>query len=473
MTVTVKQNILIVDDWPENLLAMETILEDIDVNIIKANSGEEALWHVLKSDFALIILDVQMPIMDGFETAKLLKENVKTQFIPIIFVTAINKEKAHVFKGYESGAVDYVFKPVEKEILESKVKVFLELNEQKNIIELQTREIEEKSLQLEDDRNKLMNILNTMGNGVCILNKEYDIEYVNPVIEREFGSWKGEKCYEYFHDKNSVCSWCENEKAFAGENVTKEEFFKKNKRTYELLDTPIKNPDGSLSVLEVFNDITFRKKMEDEIRKSLHDKENLLKEIHHRVKNNMMVITSLLKLQSRYVKDEKILDIFRESQNRIRSMASIHEQLYKTEDLARINFSAYIENLAKALVGSYKTIAGNIKLEVNVEDISFDSKTAIYCGLIINELVSNSLKYAFSESKDGKITININSRDNDENAQIIIKDNGKGIPDDFDLRNTESMGMQLVTMFVEGNLNGTVELNTDNGTEFRIKFKKC
>lgn len=219
-----KQKILIVDDLQKNLFAMRTVLEDLDVDIVETTSGEEALWLVLKTDFAIIVLDVQMPEMDGFEIAKLLKENEKTKYVPIIFVTAINKDQSHVFKGYESGAVDYIFKPFKPEILKSKVQVFLTLGEQQDIAKKKTEQLKKKTLLLEEDRDKFVNILDTMGNGVCIINKDFEIQYANPIIETEFGKVEGQKCHKYFHEKETACHSCSN-KQFDVEKTSRTELF--------------------------------------------------------------------------------------------------------------------------------------------------------------------------------------------------------------------------------------------------------
>ncbi len=150
MAETEKQNILLVDDRSENLLALETLLEGSNLNMVKAASGKEALWLLLEYDFALILLDVQMPDMDGFEAAELIRGREKTKYIPIIFVTGISKEQKHVFKGYEAGAVDYLLKPIEPTILKSKVKVFLELHKQKKLIERQSDVLRENKLALQE-----------------------------------------------------------------------------------------------------------------------------------------------------------------------------------------------------------------------------------------------------------------------------------------------------------------------------------
>ena len=145
--------VLIVDDKPENLFVLEVLLEDMDCNVIKATSGNEALGLMLEYDFALVLLDVQMPEMDGFETAELMRGSERTRYIPIIFVTAISKEKISIFKGYEVGAVDYLFKPIEPLILKSKVRIFIELSRQKRLLEEQAELLELKVKELIDLRN--------------------------------------------------------------------------------------------------------------------------------------------------------------------------------------------------------------------------------------------------------------------------------------------------------------------------------
>ncbi|MFQ6041306.1 MAG: histidine kinase dimerization/phosphoacceptor domain -containing protein [Candidatus Poribacteria bacterium] len=212
-----------------------------------------------------------------------------------------------------------------------------------------------------------------------------------------------------------------------------------------------------------------RKQTEEQIKTSLQEKEVLLKEIHHRVKNNMQVIVSLLNLQRRYIKDEKYGEMFRESQNRIRSMALIHEKLYQSENLTNIDFAEYIRSLASTLFQTYEAY-GKIALKMNIEDISLSIDSAIPCGLILNELVSNSLKYAFPEGKEGEIKIILRSADENE-IELIVSDNGVGIPEDVDIKNTESLGLQLVATLTENQLDGEMQLNRTEGTEFRIKFK--
>ncbi len=222
-------------------------------------------------------------------------------------------------------------------------------------------------------------------------------------------------------------------------------------------------------LLAVSRDITKRVEMEEEIQRSLQEKEMLLKEIHHRVKNNLMIIASLLNLQSRYIKDKKALSIFKESQSRANSMALIHEKLYRSTDLKRINFGEYIKTLSTDLFRTYVGDPSRVRLNIDVEDVMLDINTSIPLGLILNELVSNSLKHAFPDERTGEINV-VFTLTNDE-YQLKVSDTGIGFPPDLDYRNTDSLGMQLVTSLTS-QIDGELELDTTKGTEFSIKFKE-
>jgi len=242
-------------------------------------------------------------------------------------------------------------------------------------------------------------------------------------------------------------------------------------RTKEELERRVIERTAALSKVneDLRNEITERKRAEEKINISLQEKVVLLREIHHRVKNNLQVISSLLNLQSGYIEDKKSLEIFRESQTRVRSMALIHEKLYQSKDLNKIEFSEYIESLIKDLFKSYNIESSRITLKSKMEGIYFEIDTAILCGLIINELVSNSLKHAFPENRKGEIYIELNQNSVNNKYTLIIKDNGIGFPSNVDFRKTESLGLQLVTTLSE-QLGGTIELNKNGFTEFKIEF---
>lgn len=215
-----------------------------------------------------------------------------------------------------------------------------------------------------------------------------------------------------------------------------------------------------------------RKKAQEQIKASLKEKEILLQEIHHRVKNNMQVITSLLKLQSRHIKDKEARKVLQESQARIRSMSIIHEKLYQRDNFAHIDFRDYIMSLTKYLYKSYGVDPMNILLVLKVDDIPLSLDKAIHCGLIINELVSNSLKYAFPDNRQGKIEITLTLRSlADDELVLTVSDDGIGIPKDLDFKNTHSLGLHLVTILTQEQLNGTITLRRKRGTHFTIKFR--
>ena len=214
-------------------------------------------------------------------------------------------------------------------------------------------------------------------------------------------------------------------------------------------------------------DIKEKRIAEKKITQSLKEKEILLKEVHHRVKNNLQVISSILNLQSSHVKDAKLLNMLRESQNRIKTMAFIHESLYQAKDFSRVNFSEYIENLTKDILYSYVGLEKKVKIKLDVKNIFLNLDLAISCGLIINELVSNSLKHAFSSDKKGEIFLGIYIKK--QEIKLIMSDNGKGFPKQVDYRNTKSLGLQLVITLVE-QLNGKIKLESRPTTKFTITF---
>lgn len=220
----------------------------------------------------------------------------------------------------------------------------------------------------------------------------------------------------------------------------------------------------------IIRDISERKRSDEQIKQSLKEKEILLREIHHRVKNNMQVVSSLLKLQSGYITEEKYLEMFKESRNRIMSMSLVYEKFYKSEGLVKINFKEYIKDFIGELFQSYGIKKGTIALNINAEDISFGVDTAIPCGLIINELVTNSLKHAFPDERDGEIKIVLHRTD-ENTIELVVSDNGVGIPKDLDFKKTESLGLHLVTILVENQLQGSIGLDRSKGAEFQIKFK--
>jgi PAS domain S-box-containing protein len=282
-------------------------------------------------------------------------------------------------------------------------------------------------------------------------------EIIKPLLSQEL--------YDY-----SIQSF---EKTFSGKTSELEGPFKtKNNQTIwiETFLNPILMEGGIIKEIScISHEITEKKASESQIRQSLKEKEVLLKEVHHRVKNNLQVISSILNLQSSYVKDDQILSVLRESQNRIKSMSYIHESLYQTKNFSSINFSEYIVNLSNNLFHSYQIFDNFIELKLKVDPVNLNLDQAIPCGLIVNELITNALKYAFKNKKAGEIFIAISEKG--KTISIRIEDNGVGLPEGFNYLKTETLGLQLVVTLVE-QLDGKLELKSEKGTKYLITFDK-
>jgi two-component sensor histidine kinase len=217
-------------------------------------------------------------------------------------------------------------------------------------------------------------------------------------------------------------------------------------------------------------EIQERTQAQARIKAALGEKEVLLKEVHHRVKNNLQIISSLLNLQTNQIADQKTRDALRDSQNRVRTMALIHEKLYQSPDLEQVDFAAYLKGLVNFLAQSYRANSNQVLIKTEAQNIYLDIDSAIPCGLIVNELVSNSLKYAFPENREGYIRVSCQQSSKDE-VVLIVRDDGAGLPAGFDPSKSSSLGLKLVTSLVQ-QLNGKLEMENQGGLSYKIAFPK-
>lgn len=234
----------------------------------------------------------------------------------------------------------------------------------------------------------------------------------------------------------------------------------------DIMLSPVGTEAGVLA-LAVVRDVTERKKTENEAKQA---REMYLKELHHRVKNNLQVISSLLFLQSTYTADPATLEILKESQNRVKSIALIHEKLYRSPELTKIDFAEYVQDLVSDLFRTYGVNQGAVVFQMHVENMSLEIDTAIPCGLIINELVSNVLKHAFPAGRTGKVSIDL-SHVGGKEYRLTIQDDGVGLPPGYDWRTSTSLGLKLVIDLTR-QLDGKLEVGTEQGTTFRVTFKE-
>ena len=417
-----------------------------------------------------------MAYMFGYSDVQDLKENninVLYKNLEDRKLLVENLRKKSVLKDYELDAVDLNGKTLNL-ILGAVLKdgiisgMFMDITQLKR-----------SKLRLKESEKRYRTLYSSMGEAVTInriiysdenIPVDYEIVDVNPAFEEIAGVCK-EKC---IGKKASELS-PSNEPPYFDiySKVSQTGISTKFETYFELLDKYFDISVFSLSkdiFVTLSEDVTRRKKSEEKIRASLKEKEVLLQEIHHRVKNNMQIISSLLNLQTMYVDgDEIALDVLKESQNRVTSMSMIHEKLYQSSDFMHVDIGEYIEKLVTDLLYSYAIPKGQIVPVMDYDNIELNIETSIPCGLIISELVSNSLKYAFPEGKTGEITVSLH--DSEDGYILVVSDNGVGLPENLEFTRTDSLGLELVNNLVD-QIDGTIELDKRNGTKFVIKFNE-
>jgi PAS domain S-box-containing protein len=482
-----KENILIVDDNPANLNLLSNILSKQGYKIRAALSGTVALKSVRLTPPDLILLDILMPEIDGYAVCQALKASPITQDIPVIFISALNEVLDKV-KAFSLGGVDYISKPFQTEEVLARVENQLriqrlskQLLEQNIRLQQQLRERQQAEQALQASQQQLELALEGSEQGWWdwnILTGEvslserwwqmlgYEVDELpghlstwERLIHPDDRAWVIELLDAHLQDssvpynfdyrfltKSGEWKWI----ACYGKVVVRDE-----------LNKPLR-------MSGTHRDITEQKQAQEQIQTSLKEKEVLLKEIHHRVKNNLQIVKSLLQMQCRRTKEQEGLLVLQDSQNRIASIALVHEKLYRSDDLANIDFAQYIPDLTIHLFETYNVSSNTINLKIKVHDIALDIDRAIPCSLIINELVSNSLKYAFPANRKGEIYVEFYPN-SDDTLTLTVRDNGIGIPEAFDIATATSLGLTLVQGLVE-QLEGTLELDRSQGTAFKITF---
>jgi two-component sensor histidine kinase/CheY-like chemotaxis protein len=338
-----RPNVLVVDDIEANIVAIEASLGNLDCNVVRATSGNEALLKLLDRPFAVMLLDARMPGMDGFEVARLAHGNPATRHVPIIFITALHETAAQANLGYRSGAVDFLFKPFDPYILRSKVQVFLDLY----------------------------------------------------LVRREL-------------------------------------------------------------------DATVRERTEQ-----LRERELLLREINHRVKNNLQIISGLLNMQAQRL-DVQSRAALEDCNGRVQTIARIHEQLCESPDLSRVPIAEYLRDLATS-VGAVVAWPGEVAFTVDCDDVTLPISQAMSCGLMVNELVMNAVRHAFPDGRKGTVRVALRTA-GDRKSVLSVGDDGVGLPPTIDPRVAASLGFTIVRTLVK-QLKSTLEIVRDEvGTVFRISF---
>jgi two-component sensor histidine kinase len=398
-------NVLIIDDNVNDRRLLRYTLEHHGCTVIEARDGQEGLNFVIRHNPDVIVSDALMPRMDGFQLLRTLKSDPDLRSIPFLFYSATYTREEEEQLALSLGADTFMIKPIEPEEFWEKICEVLKAEEKREGIPVRHELVESE--------------------------EEYLAEYSRIVAMK-----LEEKMYEL-------------EETLARSKQSEEELRRVN--------------------VELAMEIAERARSEEMLRASLTEKEVLLKEVHHRVKNNLQIVSSLLDLQFAKTHDEEALLALRSSQDRIKSMALVHEKLYQAKDISRIDFSGYIESLIGHLSSSHMADPEQISVRMEIGDVKLPIDKAIPCGLIINELVSNSFKHAFPQWRKGVVTIRLHA-DELGTVTLVVADDGVGLPPGMDFRNTESMGMQLVNMLTS-QLHGEISLSNEKGVAFTIRFE--
>ncbi|MBT3226099.1 MAG: response regulator [Bacteroidetes bacterium] len=463
-----KYKILLVDDDPFILQTIGPALEDKGYEITTIGNGADAISLINKSPYDLVLTDLMMENIDGFQVLKAVKK-LETETMVIVLTGYGDVNLA--IDCLRLGADDFVLKPCKLEELLFRLKNCFGNLETKEKIKRTEEKLVEKTLYLDSIlRSASESAITTTDLDLCIT-------YCNPLAETFFGRTADEvigKTVQEIHIMEGVSQ----------ERLYKaiEQVHNKGEYLYEVtqeLDSGVRHLKSRISGITntkeelvgfalFSHDITKSKRAEEIIKANLKEKETLLHEIHHRVKNNMTVISSLLGLQIINVSDEKAKEALQDSQNRVQTMSRIHETLYRSDNLSAIDMKTYLSELGATILQGY-TNSGNVNLKVKAENIMIEVRQASSLGLIANELITNSIKYAFPDDRKGEIVLDLKSNEENE-VELIVSDNGIGIPEGLDLEKTDSLGLKLVKNITENQLNGSIEMESKNGTKFTIKF---
>ncbi len=336
-------------------------------------------------------------------------------------------------------------------------------------------DIKKAELELVESEKKYKDLFVNLSDAVVVVNAANEIYEWNTAAKLLF-QITDDKTYnllDFVHDEDKAYVYKKSKEFRKKGTIVNVEFRIVNQndqvRTVNLSSSAIYNEDKFVGSRDIIRDITEQKESEYNLNKSIKEKEVLLKEVHHRVKNNLQVISSILNLQSSYVKDANTLSILRESQNRVKSMSFIHESLYRSRDFSEVNFSDYVNNLVNNIIHSFHLSNNTVKLITDLGGINLNLDQAIPCGLIINELLTNAMKYAYVEIDNPELYISILQEQN--TIKIRIEDNGIGLPDGFKIDEADSLGLQLVHTLLE-QIEGTLVLKVEKGTKYFITFEK-
>ncbi len=486
-----RDRILIVDDEPRIAKSLQVLLADQGLEIDIASSGREAIESLGSFEYDLVLLDLMLPDIGGREIIEFMRHRSPC---PLIVVLTGHASIDSAIDCLKMGAHDYLRKPFEAEELLRRVKNALEqrkLKIESDVIRGKLA-VSEKSYQYLVRNSP--DIIYTLDEGGRF---NFISGPVREILGYENHQLVGKHYTEIVHPEDwekAENTFNERRRAVRGPRYTvlrlkvNPEILtsEPEKREYRILELRAKGiyskaeqdeqdgqdeQDTQIGTHGVARDITERIEYEEVIKMSLREKEVLLKEIHHRVKNNMQIISSLMSLQERRLDNDEVRQALQVSQNRITAMSLIHEILYRSEDLVDIDLELYVKRLSGNLFSIFGARSQNVRTRLDIQDVRLGINQAIPCGLILNELMSNALEHAFEESRGGEISITA-SYSGEGDVELVVGDNGKGLSEDIDIENTDTLGLRLVRGLVIDQLEGSLSLSREQGTRYTIRFHR-
>lgn len=502
---------LIVDDNEENLYLLNALLTGSGYMVTTAKNGIEALNEASKSPPDLIISDILMPVMDGFSLCRAWKQDSRLKSIPFVFYTATYTDTRDEQFALSIGADKFIIKPKEpKEFLHLVEEVLKNVSAGKSSSKLdkQTPEtsylkqynatlihkLEDKLVQIDKANQELeqkdafnRDVLNSMAERVSVIDESGTI-----LVSNQNWADHASACQSdlFFHltAGDNIIAFIQSQvllgngiqekilgkiKAVLDRSLSDYEtdfscFIGDKEHTFFCRVTPMQNSRGAVIT---YNDITGRKLLERQLRSALNDKEALTRELFHRTKNNMQVISSMIELEMGFAESEETKEVLRRTGSRIKSLSLVHQQLYRGQNLSKIDLREYLTECANAVVETYESDKDRIKLVIDVdrEMILFD--IALPCGLVVNELITNAIRHAFPDNRHGEIRLQLHRKESGE-IRLEVRDNGVGVAPDFDFEKCQTLGFRLIKTLVRRQLRGKFEFKGDGGVCCCVTFRE-
>ena len=461
--ISEKIRLLYVEDNPGDFRLIQIMLRSEGAGLITMEHADRlttGLDRLGGGNFDLILLDLGLPEIQGLETLRQFMTQVAD--IPILVLTGLDDETVGL-QAVQEGAQDYLIKgKITAALLVRAIRYAIERGRAEKV--------------LRDREARYRRIVETANEGIWEIDNQFRIAFLNQKMADMLGyqpeEMLGRLLTDFMFEEELTDPQARIKERICGvEGQYEQRFLRRNGSTCWTIvsATVLKNGAGQFAgSFGMFTDITTRRKAEELIKESLAEKEVLLREIHHRVKNNLQIISTLLYLQSLGTDEKDVQEILRNSQDRVKSIALIHETLYMSENIGKIDFDDYIRKLVTYLSQSYEGAAGRIAFNIDSDKTTLDIDTAIPCGMIMSEMISNSLKHAFPGDRRGEIYVGFHSKGEGQ-YELVVNDDGIGM-NEADAKRGKTLGVQLIDIFAK-QLKATLRLDTSQGTKYEMHFE--